>query len=29
LLFWPRNSYHELTAADARLRSSLQRQLRH
>jgi uncharacterized membrane protein YgaE (UPF0421/DUF939 family) len=29
LLFWPRNSYRELGAADERLRSSLQRQLRH
>lgn len=28
LLFWPRNSYRELGAADERLRSSLQRQLR-
>ena len=27
LLFWPRNSYRELGAADERLRSSLQRQL--
>lgn len=27
LLFWPRNSYQELSAADQRLRSSLQQQL--